>query len=104
MSPGRAPVNTMAWLGLVISASGFLVPFLVNGLLGAVFSVMGMREARRLRDAGHTETGSGIALAGLILGIVHAILTAALVVGAIFLVQWFLEWLQTMPAYVQIVS
>lgn len=95
-SSGR-PANTYAWLGLGISASGFLVPLLVNGILGAVFSLIGMRDARRLRAAGHEDTGGGIALAGLILGVVHALVTAAIIVAAVFAFQWFIEWVENLP-------
>jgi hypothetical protein len=96
--PGRAPTNTFAWLGLVISVSGFLIPLGVNGLLGAAFSIMGMREARRLRAAGHEDTGSAIALAGLITGIVNVVVTAALAVGVYLLVVWFLDWMNAITA------
>lgn len=91
--PGRAPANTFAWLGLVLSVSGFLIPLGVNGILGAAFSIIGMREARRLRTAGHEDTGSGIALAGLITGIVNVAVTAALAVGVYLLAVWFLDWM-----------
>jgi hypothetical protein len=91
--PGRGPANTYAWLGLVISVSGFLIPLGVNGLLGAAFSVIGMRDAARLRAAGHEDTGSGIALAGLITGVVYTIAMAALVVGVFLLGQWFFGWM-----------
>jgi hypothetical protein len=90
--PG-SPTNTFAWIGLVISASGFLIPVGINGLLGAVFSLLGMRDARRLRAAGHEETGSSIALAGLIIGIVHIVVTAALIAGSIWLFFAFNDWM-----------
>jgi hypothetical protein len=99
--PGRGPVNTFAWLGLAISVSGFLIPLGVNGLLGAAFSVIGMREARRLRTAGHTDTGSGIALAGLITGIVNVVAMAALAVGVYLLAAWFIDWMNAITSQVR---
>ena len=93
--PGRAPTNTFAWLGLVISVSGFLFNLGVNGLLGAAFSLVGLREARKIAAAGYTDTGHGIALAGLITGIVHVIVTIGLIVLAVFAWSWFADWIDT---------
>lgn len=99
--PGRTPTNTYAWLGLIISVSGFLIPLGVNGLLGAAFSVIGMREAAKLRATGHENTGHGIALAGLITGIVNTLVMAALVVGVFLLGQWFFGWMDEITTELQ---
>ena len=94
-APNRPPGNTWAWTGLIVSVSGFVFPLLVNGLLGAIFSIFGLREARRLEAAGHTESGRSIAMAGLITGIVHLLVTIGLVVLAVLAFQWFYEWVDT---------
>jgi amino acid transporter len=97
-TPGRAPGNTFAWIGLIISISGFVFPVGINGLLGAAFSIMGLREARRLQDAGQTETGRSIAQAGLVVGIVHILVTIGLIVLAVFAFTWFTEWIDGFTA------
>lgn len=99
--PGRAPTNTFAWLGLIISVSGFLFNFGVNGLLGAVFSVLGLRESRKLAAAGHVDTGRSIALAGLVVGIVHIVVTIALIVVLVLAWAWFVEWVDTVTTQLQ---
>lgn len=86
-------MNTWAWTSLIVSVSGFLVPLGVNGLVGAIFAFFGFREARKIADAGFTDTGRSLALAGLILGIVHLILTIAVIVAAVLAVQWFQTWI-----------
>jgi hypothetical protein len=100
-TPGRAPGNTFAWIGLIISISGFVFPVGINGLLGAAFSIMGLREARRLQDAGQTETGRSIAQAGLVVGIVHILVMIGLIVLAVFAFTWFTEWIDGFTAELQ---
>jgi len=98
---GKAPTNMFAWLGLIISVSGFLFNFGVNGLLGAAFSLVGLREARRLADAGYQDTGRSLALAGLITGVVHVIVTIGLIVLAVFAWGWFADWIDTVTTELQ---
>ena len=92
----RGPVNYMAWTGLLVSVSGFLFNLGINGVIGVIFSIIGMREARRLSAAGHENTGQQMALAGLIIGIAHIIVTAALIVLAVFAFFWFTDWVNTL--------
>lgn len=97
-APGRAPTNIWAWTGFIVSVSGFLFNFGVNGLVGAAFSIAGLREARRLAAAGHTETGRQLALVGLITGIVHLVISIAVAVASVILWGWFVQWMQQLPA------
>ncbi|HWM34706.1 MAG TPA: hypothetical protein VNR36_10755 [Pseudolysinimonas sp.] len=99
--PGRTPTNTYAWLGLIISVSGFLIPLGVNGLLGAAFSIVGMREAAKLRAAGHENTGRGIAVAGLITGLANIVVVAALGVGIYLVGAWFFELMERVTTELQ---
>src|SRR5690242_7062214 len=94
-APGRPPVNTWAWLGLIVSVSGFIIPLRVNGLLGAIFSVLGLREASKIRAAGFTEDGRSLALAGLIVGIVNIVITIAVIVLIVLGAVWFTDWITT---------
>jgi hypothetical protein len=66
-----------------------------------IFSIIGLREARRLAAAGHENTGHQLALAGVIAGIAHIVVTAALIVLAVFAVFWFNDWLNTFITQVQ---
>jgi hypothetical protein len=97
----RGPVNYMAWTGMLVSVSGFIFNLGVNGIVGVIFSIIGLSEARRLAAAGHENTGRQLALAGLIAGIAHIVVTAALVVLAVFAVFWFNDWLNTFITQVQ---
>jgi hypothetical protein len=97
----RAPANYMAWTGLIVSASGFIFNVGLNGVVGAILSILGLREARRLAAAGHEQTGRQLALAGLITGIAHIIVTAAIVVLAVFAIYWFNDWLNAFIAQVE---
>lgn len=96
-TPGKTPANAWAWTGLIVSVSGFLFNLGLNGLVGLIFSILGMREARRLAAAGYTETGRQLALIGIIAGIVHMVITAAVIVGSILLMAWFLAWVESFP-------
>ncbi len=98
LGTGRAPVNYMAWTGLLVSVSGFLFPLFINGVVGVIFSILGLRDARRLAAAGHEQTGRGLALGGLIAGIAHIVLTAGLVVLSVFAFFWFTDWINTLTA------
>jgi hypothetical protein len=91
----------MAWTGLIVSVSGFIFPLVVNGLVGVIFSILGLREAKRLEQAGQTSTGRQLAIAGIIAGIAHMVITAGLVVLAIFAFTWFYDWVNTLVSDVQ---
>jgi len=99
-NPGRGS-NTFAWLGLVISVSGFFFNLGINGLLGAAFSLVGLRDARRLAGEGHQDTGRTIAMAGFIVGIVHIIVTAGIIVLAVFAWGWFNDWISSLTSEIQ---
>lgn len=98
--PGQR-VNYMAWTGLLVSVSGFLFPFMVSGLVGVIFSVLGLREARRLAEAGQQSTGHQLAVAGVIVGIAHIIVTAGLIVLSVFAYFWFTDWINNLVSTVQ---
>lgn len=99
-APGQR-VNYMAWTGLLVSVSGFIFNFGVNGIVGIIFSVLGLREARRLAEAGQQNTGRQLALAGLITGIAHIIVTAGIIVLAVFAFVWFMDWINALTTEIQ---
>jgi len=100
-APGRPPVNTWAWVGMFTSISGFIIPLGINGVLGIIFSIFGLREARKITAAGFTENGRSLAVAGIIVGIIHIILTIALIVLLVLGVGWFVDWMNTVQQELQ---
>ena len=94
-------MNTWAWIGMFTSISGFILPLGVNGLLGIIFSIFGLREARKIAAAGFTETGRQLAVAGIIVGIVHMIVTAAVLVIIVLGVSWFVDLMSTVQQQLQ---
>jgi hypothetical protein len=101
--PASGPTNVFAWIGLIISVSGFIFNVGINGLVGIAFSIVGLRDARRIVAGGATgDGGRALAIAGIITGIVHLIATAAIVVGSILLWAWFTQWIEELPG--QIIS
>jgi hypothetical protein len=94
-------VNYMAWTGLLVSISGFIFPLVVNGLVGIIFSVLGLREARRLAETGQQSTGRQLAVAGIIVGIAHIVVTAGVVVLAVFAYVWFTDWIDMLTTEIQ---
>ena len=99
--PGQR-VNYMAWTGLIVSVSGFVFNFGVNGVVGAIFSILGLRDARRLAAEGQQNTGYQLALAGLITGIAHILVTIGLVILSVFAFYWFNDWIQQLVTDVQL--
>jgi hypothetical protein len=99
-SPGSR-VNYMAWTGLLVSVSGFIFNFGVNGIVGIIFSILGLREARRLAAAGQEQNGHNLALAGIITGIAHIVVTTGLVILAVFAYFWFTDWVNNLVDNVQ---
>lgn len=71
--------NSMAYTGLVLSLVAFLInPFAILGILGIVFSSIGLAKSHELEGAGHTVNGRGTAKAGIIVGILATIAFAYL--------------------------
>lgn len=97
-SPTSGPTNVFAWIGLVISVSGFVFNVGINGLVGIAFSIFGLRDARRIVAAGATgDGGRSLAIAGIITGIVHVVVTIGIIVAAVFLWLWFTQWIEELP-------
>jgi hypothetical protein len=98
---GRPPANNWAWVGLLVSVSGFVIPLGMNGVIGVIFSIFGLREARRISEAGFAENGRSLALAGVVVGIVHIVVTVALTVGIVFGFLWFFQWIDSITQQLQ---
>jgi Domain of unknown function (DUF4190) len=66
------PTNTLAWVSLVagiLSFFGHIVPFVGGFTLALIAIIAGHVARRQIKQTG--EGGSGIAVAGMIIGYVH---------------------------------
>ena len=79
----RPGTNGLAVAGLVVSAAGWLVLGVLAAIAGIILSAFGLARARQAEAAGITNSGRGIAMAGIIVGIV------VLAIGVIFMVLYF---------------
>jgi len=79
MQPAKASGNAV--IALVLGVAGF---FCCN-LVGPVAWYMGHQERKAIRAGLSSPAGDGMALAGMILGIID---TALIVIGIILLVLW----------------
>jgi Domain of unknown function (DUF1707)/Domain of unknown function (DUF4190) len=70
--------NGLAIASLALGVAGFLFLWGIGPLLAVVCGVLGKREIRRSNG---TQTGSGLATAGMILGIIGLVLAAAFVLA-----------------------
>ena len=71
----QRPINSLAIVSLVAGIAGYVIPH--PFIAGLVAIVTGHMARRQIRQTG--ESGSGLALAGLILGYVHLVLSILLV-------------------------
>lgn len=63
-------VNGLALAGLIVSAAGWVVLGVIASIAGIILSGFGLAHARRREAAGNPNTGRGLAMAGLVIGIV----------------------------------
>ncbi|MBJ7597868.1 MAG: hypothetical protein DLM67_24630 [Candidatus Nephthysia bennettiae] len=79
--PIQRSVNSLAIVSLVAGIAGYIIPH--PFIAGLIAIVTGHMARRQIRQTG--ESGSGLAMAGLILGYLHLVLSI-LLVGFIILV------------------
>lgn len=82
--------NGLAIGGLVTSLAGLLFGFLA-AVAGIILSAFGLSQAKQREAAGNPNSGRGMAMAGLIIGI------AVLVLQIIFVVAYFAFFLSLAP-------
>ena len=80
-------VNGLALAGLLTSAIGWFIIPVVASIAGIILSAFGLRTARQREAAGNPNTGRGLAMAGLIVGIIIGAITVIFYIGvfALFL-------------------
>ena len=62
--------NGLALAGVIVSSAGWLIIPVIGPIAGIILSVFGLRTARQREAAGNPNGGRGLAMAGLIVGIV----------------------------------
>jgi hypothetical protein len=73
--------NGLAIAGLVVSAGGWIVLGVIASITGIILSAFGLARAKQAEAAGNPNSGRGIAMAGLIIGIVVTVLGLLIVVA-----------------------
>jgi len=68
-------INGLALAGLLVSCIGGFVIFFLGPVAGIILSVFGLRNAKQREAAGNPNSGRGLAMAGLIVGIIAAALS-----------------------------
>jgi hypothetical protein len=70
-SPGYGMgTNGLALAGVIVSSAAWLVIPIIGPIAGIILSAFGLRVARQREAAGNPNSGRGIAMAGLIIGII----------------------------------
>jgi hypothetical protein len=83
--------NGLAIAGLVVSAGGWVVLGVIASIVGIILSAFGLARAKQAEAAGNPNSGRGIAMAGLIIGIV---VTA---IGTLVIVAYVALMISVMP-------
>lgn len=73
--------NGLAIAGLIVSAGGWIVLGVIASIVGIILSAFGLARAKQAEAAGNPNSGRGIAMAGLIVGIVVTALGILLIVA-----------------------
>ncbi len=91
-APAYAPVpiqrNNLALVGFILSASGVVLPFVLNSLAGGLITIIGLRQSKRLPGNGILSTGRGLSIAGILIGFIWGGLTLLFVVGFVVFYWW----------------
>jgi hypothetical protein len=83
--------NGLAIAGLIVSAGGWIVLGVIASIVGIILSAFGLARAKQAEAAGNPNSGRGIAMAGLIIGIIVTVL------GIIFFVVYIAFVFSVMP-------
>jgi hypothetical protein len=68
-------INGLALAGVIASGVGWLILPVIGSVAGIILSAFGLSMAKRREAAGNPNTGRGLAIAGLIVGIVIGSIT-----------------------------
>lgn len=73
-APRAGTTNGLAIAGLVVSAAGWLVLGVLASIAGIILSGFGLARAKQAEAAGNPHSGRGMAMAGLVIGIVVTVI------------------------------
>jgi len=62
--------NNPALIGLILSFSGFLLPFVLNSFAGGIVSIVGLHRSKQLAGTGILSNGRGLSIAGILIGFI----------------------------------
>lgn len=85
--------NGLAIAGLIVSAGGWIVLGVLASVAGIILSAFGLARAKQAEAAGNPNSGRGIAMAGLVIGIVVTAL------GVVFWVAYIAFFLSVGPTF-----
>lgn len=71
--------NGLALAGLIVSAGGWIILGVFASITGIVLSAVGLAKAKKLEAEGNPNSGRGMAMAGIVIGIVVTLLGLILV-------------------------
>ena len=80
--------NNLALVGFILSASGLVLPFVLNSIAGGIVSALGLRRSTQLAATGSYSTGRGLSIAGVLVGFIWGVLCLLIVVGFIVFYLW----------------
>jgi hypothetical protein len=84
--------NGLAIAGLVVSAGGWIILGVLASIAGIILSAFGLARAKQAEAAGNPNSGRGIAMAGLVIGIVVTVL------GVLFFAAYLAFFLAVFPS------
>lgn len=78
-APRPGTTNGLAIAGLVVSAAGWIVLGVLASIAGIILSGFGLARAKQAEAAGLPNSGRGLAMAGLVIGIVVTVIGLLLI-------------------------
>jgi len=80
------PTNGKATIALIVGIASLVLSFCCVGIAGIVAIVLGVKARNEISASGGSQTGDGMALAGIITGAVAVLISLALVVLLMILI------------------
>lgn len=80
--PPRVDTSGKAITSMVLGICALVIPYLgiVTGILGVVFGALARKDIRRMKLGGSDLKGNGMAIAGLVTGIIGIVLWVVIII------------------------